>query len=143
MAIPMIDIINLNKTFDNGTHSISEINLSIKKGEFISIIGGSGSGKSTLLRCINRLVTPSSGEIFFKGSDVCIMDRPQLTASRKHMGMIFQQFNLMKGRVLRYITRIFVRLFLNTTRSIETLVWAIIFSVWVGIGPFRLKKHVN
>lgn len=94
MATPMIDIINLNKTFDNGTHSISEINLSIKKGEFISIIGGSGSGKSTLLRCINRLVTPSSGEIFFKGKDICTMDRCKLSASRKHMGMIFQQFNL-------------------------------------------------
>ena len=48
----------------------------------------------------------------------------------------FSSSNLMKGSVLRYITRIFVRLFLNTTRSIEPLVWAIIFSVWVGIGPF-------
>ena len=61
----IITIKNLSKSFDNNENILNNINLTINKGEIVTIIGPSGSGKSTLLRCINLLNVPTSGEIFF------------------------------------------------------------------------------
>ncbi len=90
----MIKVANLHRDFDTGVSALANVNFLIKKGEFVSIIGPSGSGKSTLLRCINRLVTPSVGEIFFHGRDICKMKRSVLRDLRRSIGMVFQQFNL-------------------------------------------------
>ena len=69
------------------------VNANIEAGEVISIIGPSGTGKSTLLRCINRLETPTSGQIIVDGVDVCAPGA-DLARLRKSMGMVFQSFNL-------------------------------------------------
>ena len=69
----MIEISNLRLVFPDGTDLFRGMNLSIQKGEVISIIGPSGSGKSTLLRCINALENPTQGQIFINGKD--ILDR--------------------------------------------------------------------
>ena len=61
----MIEIKKLNKFYDESTHALKDVDLTIKNGEFLILLGLSGSGKSTLLRCINRLVEPTSGEITF------------------------------------------------------------------------------
>ena len=67
------------------------ISLDVREGEVIGIIGASGSGKSTLLRCINRLESPTSGRILFRGEEIT----PQnLNLTRRHIGMVFQRFNL-------------------------------------------------
>ena len=88
----VIELSHLEKSF--GENSVlRDINLSVKKGEVISVIGSSGSGKSTMLRCINLLETPSSGTIFYKGVD--IQDKSvKLTEFRAKVAMVFQQFNL-------------------------------------------------
>ncbi len=88
----VIELSHLEKSF--GENSVlKDINLSVKKGEVISVIGSSGSGKSTMLRCINLLETPSSGTIFYKGVD--IQDKSvKLTEFRAKVAMVFQQFNL-------------------------------------------------
>lgn len=65
----------------------------MEKGEVVSIIGPSGTGKSTLIRCINRLETPSSGQILLEGKNICAPDT-DLTALRRRVGMVFQSFNL-------------------------------------------------
>lgn len=87
-----IDIIDLHKKFDD-KEILRGINLSIKKGEIISIIGPSGSGKSTLLRCINMLNIPTSGSIIYEGIDIT-KDPKDLNVLRTKIGMVFQQFNL-------------------------------------------------
>lgn len=92
----MISIKNLTKIYPDGTRALDNVSLDIEDGEFLSIIGLSGSGKSTLLRCINRLVTPTSGTIMVDGVDVCNATSQQLRALRSHIGMVFQHFNLVK-----------------------------------------------
>lgn len=88
----IIEVDHLKKSFGEN-EVLKDINLSVTKGEVMTIIGSSGSGKSTLLRCINLLEKPTGGNIFFKGENVMAPDY-NLPAYRTHLGMVFQQFNL-------------------------------------------------
>jgi len=88
----MISVKNLSKHFGDLV-VLKDVNLEIKKGEVISIIGPSGTGKSTLLRCLNLLETPTSGEIIVDG--VNLLDKKtDVFKLRQKMGMVFQSFNL-------------------------------------------------
>ncbi|GAC1699807.1 MAG: phosphonate ABC transporter ATP-binding protein [Candidatus Limnocylindrales bacterium] len=96
-AVPtVLSIKDLVKVYTNGTRALDGVSLDIAKGEFVVLLGLSGSGKSTLLRCINRLVEPSSGTVIFDGVDVTAARGPELRRLRRRMGMIFQQFNLVR-----------------------------------------------
>ena len=88
----VIQLVHLEKSF--GAHVVlRDINLTVNKGEVISIIGSSGSGKSTMLRCINLLEEPSGGQILFEGNDIT-GNEMKLSNYRAKVGMVFQQFNL-------------------------------------------------
>lgn len=88
----IIELIHLKKAF--GSHEVlRDINLTVKKGEVISIIGSSGSGKSTMLRCVNLLETPTDGRILFEGKDIADKSM-KLSQYRAKVVMVFQQFNL-------------------------------------------------
>ncbi|HEY8657070.1 MAG TPA: phosphonate ABC transporter ATP-binding protein, partial [Candidatus Limnocylindria bacterium] len=93
---PLVSIEDLVKVYPNGTRALGGVSLEIERGEFLVLIGLSGSGKSTLLRCINRLITPTSGRIRFDGIDVTAASSPDLRRVRRRIGMIFQQFNLVR-----------------------------------------------
>lgn len=88
----IIVIKDLKKKYDK-LHALDGVNLEVKKGEVISIIGPSGSGKSTLLRSITLLETPSEGEIYFEGKKVNDK-KNNINLTRQKIGMVFQQFNL-------------------------------------------------
>jgi phosphonate transport system ATP-binding protein len=92
----MLEVKNLTKVYDDGTVALRDVNFEVKQGEFLVIIGLSGSGKSTLLRCINRLIEPTEGQILWDGEDVTTADATGLRQIRRQIGMIFQQFNLVK-----------------------------------------------
>ena len=92
----MLRIEHLKKIYDNGTEALRDISLEVKDGEFVVIIGLSGSGKSTLLRCINRLVEPTEGKIVLDDVEITGADAQQLREIRRGIGMIFQQFNLVR-----------------------------------------------
>ena len=92
MGESILEIRHLSKAF--GSHSVlKDIDFTVEKGDVISIIGASGSGKSTLLRCVNLLETPTGGEIWYRGENVC-GPRINAPAYRAHVGMVFQSFNL-------------------------------------------------
>lgn len=74
--------------------ALRDINLDVEKGEFVTLLGASGAGKSTLLRCVNGLISPSSGSVHVGG--LSVSDAGQLAAIRKKTGMIFQQYNLIR-----------------------------------------------
>jgi phosphonate transport system ATP-binding protein len=92
----LVSIKDLVKIFPSGTRALDGVSLDIQRGEFVVLIGLSGSGKSTLLRCINRLVDPTSGTVMFDGIDVTRADRAAIRRVRRRIGMIFQQFNLVR-----------------------------------------------
>ena len=87
----MVRMHQIHKNF-NGIEVLKGIDLEVKRGEVLAIIGPSGSGKSTVLRCINRLETIQAGTICFEGQE--INDQSNLCALRTHIGMVFQRFNL-------------------------------------------------
>ena len=89
----MIKVNDLHKTFGKN-EVLKGINLNIKQGEVVAIIGPSGSGKSTLLRCLNLLEEPTSGQILFKNNDLTNAKGTKLDQLRQKMGMVFQGFNL-------------------------------------------------
>ncbi|WP_313628979.1 amino acid ABC transporter ATP-binding protein [Enterococcus italicus] len=88
----MIEINHLKKSFGEN-EVLKDINVTVNKGEVLTIIGSSGSGKSTLLRCINLLEKPTSGAILYKGENV-LTKNYDLPKYRTHLGMVFQSFNL-------------------------------------------------
>ena len=92
----LLEIRDLVKIYSRDTRALDGISLDIRRGEFVVLIGLSGSGKSTLLRCINRLVEPTSGQVIFEGNDVTQARGLHLRRIRRRIGMIFQQFNLVK-----------------------------------------------
>jgi len=92
----MLEVRNLTKIYEDGTVALRDVSFTVEDGEFLVIIGLSGSGKSTLLRCINRLIEPTEGQIIWNGMDVTAADQAQLRQIRRQIGMVFQQFNLVR-----------------------------------------------
>lgn len=92
----MLVIENLTKIYDNGFKALDNVSFEVPDGQFVALIGLSGSGKSTLLRCLNRLIEPTSGRIIWNGLDVTGVPDEGIPLVRRRMGMIFQQFNLVK-----------------------------------------------
>lgn len=92
----MLRVENLTKVFPDGTVAVKDVSFEVRDGEFLAIIGLSGSGKSTLLRCINRLIDPTEGRVVWDDVDITAAQGKELRRIRRKIGMIFQQFNLVK-----------------------------------------------
>jgi phosphonate transport system ATP-binding protein len=92
----MLIIENLTKIYDNGFMALDNVSFEVPDGQFVALIGLSGSGKSTLLRCINRLIEPTAGRIIWNGLDITAISDEEIHYLRRRIGMIFQQFNLVK-----------------------------------------------
>ena len=92
----MLKIEHLTKIYDSGVRALQDVSFEVPDGQFLVIIGLSGSGKSTLLRCINRLIDPTEGRIIWNNTDITDATDEELRQIRRKIGMIFQQFNLVK-----------------------------------------------
>lgn len=117
----MIEVVNLFKNFGK-LKVLKNINVEIKEGEKVAIIGPSGSGKSTFLRCLNCMEDPTSGSIIFDGVDIADI-KVDINLHRRHMGMVFQQFNLF-----------------NNKKVVDNIMMA---PVHIGISDLRKKKLQN
>jgi phosphonate transport system ATP-binding protein len=92
----MLQVRHLSKSYVADKPVLTDINLEVGAKGLTAIIGPSGTGKSTLIRCINRLVEPTQGEILFDGRDLVQLDRRALHEARRHIGMVFQEYNLVE-----------------------------------------------
>jgi len=87
---------NLCKVYPNGTVALNDVGLTVRESDFVVVVGLSGAGKSTMLRCLNRLIRPTSGELSLFGDDITTVNGTRLKQVRRRVGMIFQQFNLIR-----------------------------------------------
>lgn len=94
MNTEILRLKQVNKIYNNQTHALNDLSVTINKGEFIVVIGPSGAGKSTFIRCINRMIDPSSGEIIFNNKHIENLKGKELRKCRSQIGMIFQNYNL-------------------------------------------------
>ena len=100
----VISVKGLEKVFEDGNAVLRGVDLNIKQGEKVVILGASGSGKSTLLRCLNCMEDPTGGSIYFDGDDIADM-KIDINKHRENIGMVFQQFNLFNNKtVIKNIT---------------------------------------
>jgi len=96
MAEAALQIRHLCKEYRRGQPVLRDISLDIAPRGVTAVIGPSGTGKSTLIRCVNRLVEPTSGSVLFEGQDLTRLPNRQLRLARRHIGMVFQEYNLVE-----------------------------------------------
>jgi phosphonate transport system ATP-binding protein len=92
----MLEIKQLVKKYKTGDVAINGVDLKVEKGQVMALIGPSGAGKSTLIRCVNRLETPTSGEIWLNDQNIVKLRSGKLRKARRNMGMIFQEYALVE-----------------------------------------------
>ena len=96
----MIEINNLTKTYDKSSRALKGVDISIEDGEFVFVTGRSGSGKSTLLRILLKEVEPTSGRVVVNDMDLGAMPRRYVPKYRRTLGVVFQDFRLLKDRTV-------------------------------------------
>ena len=131
----MLRVENLTKVYPTGTVALKDVSFDVPDGEFMVVIGLSGSGKSTLLRCINRLIEPTSGRITWDDTDITAADPNQLRVIRRQIGMVFQQFNLVKRS--KVITNVL------SGRLGYVNPWVSLLGLWPGSEKERAMKALE
>ena len=131
----MLKIENLSKTYPNGTQALNDVSFEVEEGEFLAVIGLSGSGKSTLLRCINRLIEPTSGKIIWNDVDITAASGKEIRNIRRQIGMVFQQFNLVK--------RSSVKTNVLSGRLGYVATWPSLFQIFSREDHERVKKTLE
>ena len=96
----MIEITNLTKTYDRSSRALKNVNITIEDGEFVFITGRSGSGKSTLLKILLKEVEPTSGRVIVNDMDLGAMPRRYVPKYRRMLGVVFQDFRLLKDKTV-------------------------------------------
>ncbi len=137
MKDAVICVQDLSKSF--GNHEVlRKIDMEVKSGEIICIVGSSGSGKSTLLRCINKLESQTSGKILYHGKEIRDVQR-EVNEYRAKVGMVFQSFNLFNNMTVLQNCMICTRKVLHVSKE-EAFDRAITHLKEVGMAPYIHAK---
>lgn len=134
----MISIRNVSKSYSTGAPALNGVSLNVKKGEFVFIVGDSGSGKSTLIKLLLRELTPTDGEITVNGYDVVRLKRRKIPKFRRNIGVVFQDFRLLKDRNVYENVAFAQRIIQVPTREIRRNVPAILSVVGLA-GKYKAK----
>ena len=94
----MIKMEKVTKIYENGAVGLRDVSLEINKGEFVFVVGSSGSGKSTFMRLLLKEIEPTSGDIIVNNTDITKLKRRQIPYYRRKVGVVFQDFRLLKDR---------------------------------------------
>ncbi len=134
----LILIENVTKTYNTGAPALNGVSLTVKKGEFVFIVGDSGSGKSTLIKLLLRELTPSSGEIYVNGINLQALKHRQVPKYRRNLGVVFQDFRLLKDRNVYENVAFAQRIVQTPGRLIKRNVPAILSIVGLA-GKYKAK----
>jgi len=96
----MIVFEDVSLVYPNGVHALSDINLTVGRGEFLFLVGGTGQGKSSLLKCIYREVKPTTGDVMVGDEPLSAMRNGQVPMLRRKVGVVFQDFKLLRGKTV-------------------------------------------
>lgn len=96
----MIKVVNISKEYKNGVKALTDINLHIKKGEFVYIVGESGAGKSTLVKILLKEEAPTSGEIYLNNINITNISNRRIPYIRRNLGVVFQDFRLLHNKTV-------------------------------------------
>jgi len=136
----LIVLENVTKSYatGNGAHALNGVNLKIKKGEFVFIVGDSGSGKSTLIKLLLRELVPTTGEIYVNGENLAKLRHRQVPMYRRNLGVVFQDFRLLKDRNVYENVAFAQRIVQTPNREIKKNVPAILSIVGLA-GKYKAK----
>ena len=136
----LIVLENVTKSYQtgNGAHALNGVNLKIKKGEFVFIVGDSGSGKSTLIKLLLRELVPTTGEIYVNGENLAKLKHRQVPVYRRNLGVVFQDFRLLKDRNVYENVAFAQRIVQTPNREIKKNVPAILSIVGLA-GKYKAK----
>jgi len=134
----LIVLDNVTKSYSTGAPALNGVNLKVKKGEFVFIVGDSGSGKSTLIKLLLRELLPTNGEIYVNGQSLQKLRRRQVPKYRRNLGVVFQDFRLLKDRNVYDNVAFAQRIVLTPTRQIKRNVPAILAIVGLA-GKYKAK----
>ncbi|MBX3172636.1 MAG: cell division ATP-binding protein FtsE [Candidatus Eremiobacteraeota bacterium] len=91
----MVEYLSVNLTYPNGVQALKDVNLVVKKGEFVFLVGSTGSGKSSLLKMIHRELEPTTGAVYVDRQDISELKKHQIPYLRRKLGVIFQDFRVL------------------------------------------------
>ena len=134
----LIVLDKVSKSYSTGAPALNGVNLRIKKGEFVFIVGDSGSGKSTLIKLLLRELTPTSGTILVNGQNVADLRPRQIPRYRRNLGIVFQDFRLLKDRNVYENVAFAQRIIQVPTKEIKRNVPAILATVGLA-GKYKAK----
>ena len=135
---PIICLEKVNKTYSEGVPALNDVNLHINKGEFVFIVGDSGSGKSTLIKLLLRELLPTSGKIIVNGTDVVRLKRRHIPMFRRNLGVVFQDFRLLKDRNVYENVAFAQRIVQKSNREIRKNVPSILSTVGLA-GKYKAR----
>lgn len=96
----MIRLINVTKIYENGARALSNVNISIDKGEFVFLVGASGAGKSTIIKLLLKEENPTSGSVILNGKDITKVKNRRIPYIRREAGVVFQDFRLLENKTV-------------------------------------------
>lgn len=135
---PIILLENVSKSYTAGIPALNGINLHINEGEFVFVVGDSGSGKSTLIKLLLRELVPTSGRIYVNGTDVVRLKRRKIPKFRRNLGVVFQDFRLLKDRNVYENVAFAQRIIQMPSREIRKNVPAMLSRVGLA-GKYKAK----
>ena len=130
----------VSKSYATGAPALNGISLTIKRGEFVFIVGDSGSGKSTLIKLLLRELLPTSGDIYVNGQSLVDLKRRNVPKYRRNLGVVFQDFRLLKDRNVYENVAFAQRVIQVPTREIRKNVPSILSVVGLA-GKYKAKPR--
>lgn len=139
----MIRIEHVSKTYEKGVQAVTDVNLHIRPGEFVFIVGDSGSGKSTLIKLLLKELEPTHGKIVVNGKDIANVSRKQIPRYRRNIGVVFQNFRLLPDRNVYENVAFAMRVVEASKREIKTKVPTILSLVGLAAKYKALPKELS